>query len=213
MKRYAPTFTDRELHGAHELFEERRNVYLKEGLDFFKSREFILKKAGSLNGDILEIGSGRGITALSLARTGYSFTSVDNNEEMLKIAALNLAYENLLKNVKLYLMDAYSLEFDDNSFDNVLLIEALHHLDDIERLFSGLNRITAPGAKFILADFNEKGYAIIDRVHEREGRAHGKSQMGRDEAQGWLSEKGFDLETYEDTCHWLIVAQKPTASP
>lgn len=213
MKKYAPEFTDREIRDAHELFEERRNVYRKEGLDFLKSREFILEKAGSLNGNILEVGSGRGITALSLARAGYSFTSVDNDEEMLKIAALNLAHENLLENVTLYLMDAYSLEFDEESFDNVFMIEALHHMDDMEGLFSGINRVISPGAKLVLADFTKKGYSIIERVHEREGRAHGKSQLGRTEAQDWLSEQGFDLENYEDTCHWLIIAKKPIASP
>ena len=96
--------TEKEIEDNHKLFEERQTFYKKKGLDFQKSREFLLEKTGRLEGSILEIGSGKGKTAITLVRAGYDIVSVDMNEEMLRGTALNLAYEKLLSKVKLNMM-------------------------------------------------------------------------------------------------------------
>ncbi|MGD2278943.1 MAG: class I SAM-dependent methyltransferase [Candidatus Omnitrophota bacterium] len=206
--KYTPELTDKEIEDNHKLSEERRNLYKKKGLDFLRSRESILEKAGPLEGNILDIGSGKGIMALSLARAGYKFTSVDNNGEMLRLAALNLAYENLLSRAELHIMDAYSLEFDDDSFDNIFIIEALHHMDDIEKIFSEVDRVLSGKGKLVLADFNRKGMELVDLVHGREGRKHEASLIGRKEAENWLDRKGYTVKRYEDDHHWILITEK-----
>ena len=206
--KYTPALTDKQVQDNHKLFNGRRNLYKKKGLDFLGSREFILEKAGPLQGNILDIGSGKGIMALSLAKAGHSFTSVDNNEEMLRITALNLAYKNLLSKAELYVMDAYSLEFDANSFDNVFIVEALHHMDDIEGVFSEVDRVLSKKGKLVLADFNRKGMEIVDLVHGHEGRKHESSFIGREEAESWLNRNGYKIKRHEDKCHWILIAEK-----
>ena len=206
--KYTPVLTSKQIEDNHKLFNERRNLYKEKGLDFLKSREFILEKAGPLQGNILDIGSGKGIMALALAKAGYSFISIDNDEEMLKITALNLAYENLLSRAELYVMDAYSLEFKENSFGNIFIAEALHHMDDISGVFSEVDRVLSPGGKLILADFNRKGMDIVDLVHGHEGRKHESSFIGKDEVERWLDRNGYKVKRYENKCHWILIADK-----
>ena len=185
--KYVPKLTEKEIEDNHRLFEERRDLYANKDLDFLKSREFILEKARPLEGDILDIGSGKGIMALSLVKAGYSITSVDNNEEMLRIAALNLAYEKLLSKVELYVMDAYSLDFKENSFNRIFMVEALHHIEDINGIFVEIDRVLAGTGKLILADFNENGMKIVDQAHRQDGNVHENSFVGKEAASGWLS--------------------------
>jgi ubiquinone/menaquinone biosynthesis C-methylase UbiE len=206
--KYKPVLTEKQIEDNHKIFYERYSLYRKKGLDFLKNREFILEKAGSLGGSILDIGSGKGIMALALAKAGYDLISVDKNEETLRIAELNLAYEKLLSKVDFYVMDAYSLVFDNESFNNVFMVEALHHMDDMNALFSEIDRVLSPRGKFVLADFNDKGMDIVDIIHRNEGRSHDSFSVGREEAINWLENKRYSLKRYEQECHWLLVADK-----
>jgi len=206
--KYMPKLTDKQIQDNHRLFDERRNLYKAKGLDFLKIREFILEKAGPLRGNILDVGSGKGIMALSLAKAGHSFTSIDKDEEMLKITALNLAYEDLLFKAELYVMNVYSLEFGENSFNNAFIVEALHHMDDIAGVFSEVDRALSPEGKLVLADFNKKGMEIVDLVHGHEGRKHESSFIGKDEVESWLDRNGYKVKRYEDKCHWVLIADK-----
>jgi len=97
--KYLPEFTDKEVMDNHKVVSSRNDMFKEKGLDFFENRKFILKKIGNLDGNILEIGTGKGITAVFLAGKGYKLVSVDKNEEMLKIA--DILWERIKKaNVK-----------------------------------------------------------------------------------------------------------------
>jgi predicted O-methyltransferase YrrM len=126
---YIPKLSSEEIEQNHKHFSERVSLYQKKGLDFVKSREFILKKAHPLQGSILEIGTGTGYTTLALAKAGYKFTSIDKDKATLKIASLNIAYADVLSNVKLYVMDGKSVDFENGSFRNVICVNLFHHID------------------------------------------------------------------------------------
>jgi ubiquinone/menaquinone biosynthesis C-methylase UbiE len=206
--KYSPVLTDEQIQKNNDIFKKRQDLYRGKGLDFPKSREFILDKAGILTGDILDVGSGRGVMALALTRAGYRVVSIDKNEEMLMTTALNLAYENLLAMAELHIMDAYSLEFSDSGFNNVFIVEALHHITDIPGVFLEVDRVLSPGGKLVRSDFNKKGMGIIDLVHGSEGHKHENSFMGKDESENWLDRNGYKAKIYENECHWVLVAQK-----
>lgn len=202
--------TLQEIKDNYDIFQDRYSVYKDNGLDFFENRRFILDKTGPVEEDILDIGSGRGITVLALAGSGYHVSTIDTNEEMLKITALNLAYRDLLWKADLYLMDAFYMNFTRHAFNTVFMIEVLHHLDNLDMLLTGVNRVLAPGGRLVLADFNEKGKGIIENVHSSEGRRHEGSFSGKNKAEKWLTDKGYHQSGHEDACHWLIIADKPS---
>lgn len=206
---YIPKLTDREIAENHKVYSERKALYEKKGLNSEKNRRIILKKAHPMKGSMLEIGTGTGHTVLSLAKAGYSFTSVDTDEKALKTAALNAAYEKVLSSVTFYRMDGKQLDFQDSSFNNVICVSLFHHIHGINRMLSETNRVLTPGGKAVLADFNEKGMAIINAVHAEEGRVHENSGVSADQVYSYFCKLGYGIEKHNDSCYWALIAEKP----
>lgn len=205
---YIPQLTDREIKENHKHFSERIALYRKEGLDFARSREFILTKAHPLNGSILEIGTGTGYTTLSLAKAGYKFTSIDIDKEALKTASLNLAYENVLSNVKFYVMDGGRLDFTNSSFNNIICVNLFHHIDKIDKMLSEIDRVLSTNGKAAVADFNKTGMEIVNGVHKEEGRMHEDSGISKNYVYSYFYGLGYEIKDYEDRCHWILIAKK-----
>ena len=205
---YTPKLTPQEIEQNHSRFCQRLSVYREQGLDFLKSREFILAKAGTLQGPILEVGAGTGYTTLSLAKAGHKFISVDKDEQSLKTTALNLARENLLSSVRLYIMDGKYLGFANNSFSNVIMVNLFHHIRGVDKLFCETDRVLRPNGKLILADFNKQGMAIVDAVHKGEGRSHIDCGVTREQVYSYFHGLGYAINAYADKHHWVLIAEK-----
>jgi ubiquinone/menaquinone biosynthesis C-methylase UbiE len=193
---------------VHRNFKERILVYKRKDLDLIKSRDFMLNKAVPIRGDILEIGTGSGYTTIALARAGYKFISVDIDEEALKNTALKLAHENILENVKFYVMDGSSLTFSDESFSSVFVINLFHHVNEVGRMLSEIDRVLCWGGKAVLADFNKRGMEIVNLVHREEGRIHKDSGIGRDLIYSYFKRLGYSIESYDEENHWLLIVNK-----
>ncbi|MBU1006254.1 MAG: class I SAM-dependent methyltransferase [Candidatus Omnitrophica bacterium] len=206
--RYDPKFTKEEIAENHKYFTERMALYKSLGQDFTGSREFILDKAGALKGSILEVGSGSGYMALTLAKAGYNFASIDNDMESLKKTALNLAYENLLPKVELRLMDGKSLSFKNGSFDNIFAINMFHHIDGVDDILSEMDRVLRQSGKIITSDFNRQGMDMIDAMHKKEGRVHTNFGVTEGHVYSYFSDLGYEINKHEDDYHWVIIAKK-----
>lgn len=211
--RYLPEFTEDQIRRNNELLVERRDLYRARGLDLLGNRAHILKKAGPLRGRTVDVGSGRGTMALSLAKAGHRFISIDKDELMLEATALTLAHEDLLSNVELYVMNVYALEFADNSFSNIFMVDVLHHIKDLERMFRELNRVLSSSGRLVMADLNKKGMEIVGLVHAVEGREHARSALGKNEALNWFERNGYKVAEEEDECHWILIADKKKSRP
>ena len=205
---YSPKLSKEEIEENHRIFEERISIYRKRGMDFLKSRNFILEKSKPLDGSILEIGTGTGHTALTLAKAGYKLTSIDRDEEILKKAALNLAYEGLLSSASLHVMDAKSLEFEDGSFNNVIAVNMFHHAEDMDEILSEMDRVTAPNGKMIISDFNEKGMSIVGHVHKHEGNSHDYDNVAKTEIARRLKDLKYDTHEHEGDTQWVVTGRK-----
>ena len=205
---YMPKLSNEEVVENHKHFSERVSLYQKKGLDFVKSREFVLKKAHPLQDSILEIGTGTGYTTLALAKAGYKFASVDNDKEALKIAALNLVYVNVFSNVKFYIMDGKSMDFENRSFKNVVCVNLFHHIDKVNKMFSEIDRVLCVNGKAVLADFNKRGMEIVNAVHRKEGRVHKNSDVTKESVYSYFHGLGYEIKDYEDKYHWVLIGRK-----
>lgn len=108
----------------------------------------ILKKIGDANGaKVLELGCGTGIFTEQLAMRGIDITAFD-----ISLDLLGLAKEKQCVN-KILAADAEFLPFRDESFDFVVGVSVLHHLD-IERSLREIRRVLKPGGKVILSEPN-----------------------------------------------------------
>lgn len=90
----------------------------------------ITKHAGKT---ILDVGCGHGVYGKELLKEGHHYTGIDANEEYVREAQ---------KYVNAYYMRAEKLEFPDKSFDTIIMLEVLEHLEDPYTAMEGIFRVT-----------------------------------------------------------------------
>ncbi|MBP7653556.1 class I SAM-dependent methyltransferase [Candidatus Dependentiae bacterium] len=179
---------NKKIKDNHNIYIERMNLFKNYGLDFIKERKKIISISKPIEGNILEIGTGKGYFTIELAKQGFNFTAIDSSTEELEYAYMNLQYYNLEKNVELKAMDAEKMFFPDDSFDIIFSVGMLHHLENPFLFVDEVLRILKSSGKFIISDFSEKGFAIIQENHKKEGKIHSEN-----------STKISDIAKYIDT--------------
>jgi len=108
----------------------------------------MLKKIGDSNGaKVLELGCGTGIFTEQLAMRNINITALDISIDLLGSAKKKQGVSKILA------ADAESIPFLDESFDFVVGVSILHHLD-IERSLREIRRVLKTGGKVILSEPN-----------------------------------------------------------
>lgn len=93
-----------------------RNHYLEKRLNFIRKHLKNKRK-------ILDVGCGTGLFLERLTRYGFEGWGIDNSIEMVRIA-------NNRNPDKIFCADSVSIPFSDESFDGVICIATLHHIND-----------------------------------------------------------------------------------
>ena len=189
-------------------YAERIGLYKKFGCDIEKEREFILEKASPLSGDILEIGTGKGYMAITLARMGLNFTTVDISSEEQEFARQNIKHLNLEGFVDFKIGDAAALNFKNDSFDIVLSVNTLHHLKNPFKVIDEMLRLLKPGGRIVLSDFTKKGFGIIEIIHKMEGRSHEAHTTKINNVKNYLKDKNLAFEEYSSMCQEVLIVHK-----
>lgn len=109
----------------------------------------ILKKIGNnLNENkILELGCGTGVFTSEFIKKGMPLISFDISYELLKSA------QDKGRVNKILVGDVESIPFGDETFDFIIGISILHHLD-IDRALEEIKRVLKKGGKIILSEPN-----------------------------------------------------------
>jgi ubiquinone/menaquinone biosynthesis C-methylase UbiE len=185
----------------------RLKLFKKYGYDIPKARKFIISKATLAKGDsMLEIGTGRGYMATLLAKNGFRFVSIDLDRKAQNAARVHLKTMNRDKLVTLKIMDAEKLRYKDDSFDNVISVNFIHHAKNPVRCLKEMMRVTKN--KLIIADINRRGEHIMEKVHRLDGHSHEASKMSLKEMEVFLKKAGMKVKVYRDVCQTVIVAKK-----
>lgn len=108
---------------------------------------------------ILDVGCGTGNFSIKLAEMGCKVTGIDISEEMLKIAREKVKAKGL--EVDFHQMDAYHLEFEENSFDGVFSMAAFEFITEPQKAYDEMYRVLKPGGQLLI------------------GTIHGNSSWGR----------------------------------
>jgi SAM-dependent methyltransferase len=103
-----------------------------------------------LDGDVLEIGPGYGVTTRWLLDQGAHVTAVEVDPDL--AAGLRREFDG---RVDVHTGDGAALPFPDGSFDSVVCFTMLHHVPSAEhqdRLFAEVARVLRPGGTFAGSD-------------------------------------------------------------
>lgn len=192
----------------HRAYQKRIDFYRSFGYDLEKERDFILDKSLPLFGDILEIGTGKGHFALALAMRGLHFTSIDVSAEAQQTALLNLQFSGLEKQVVFSIENAEHTSFPDRSFDCIFCVNVFHLLGDPAVALEEIVRLLRPAGKAVISDLTDKGVAIINACHTREGKNHDHLKHCLDAANDYFAAQAFSVKEFSSEAQRTIIASR-----
>jgi ubiquinone/menaquinone biosynthesis C-methylase UbiE len=105
-------------------------------------KALLQEKIGSREKMVLDIGVGTGFLSIMLAEMGYNVVGIDLSEAMIKIARKKIDDRDL--KIRLELVDAESLSFEDESFDAIVNRNVLSQLPDPRKALSEWKRVLKP---------------------------------------------------------------------
>jgi ubiquinone/menaquinone biosynthesis C-methylase UbiE len=189
------TMEDREdLARRKTAFHARTEHYAGLGFDRFAAADFVIGTGGRLSGPALDVGTGKGLTAMALARRGLEVVSVDPDADEQALALLLADEAGLADRIRFVHGDASGLAFPGGHFGCAALVGVLHHLQDPVQVLAETARVLRPCGIVILADFSAEGLELVARVHREEGREHPVSGVTPESAAAFLSTMGFAVE-------------------
>lgn len=147
--------------------EEFRLLRPSGALEFIRSIDIIQRFIAKPPATILDIGGGCGIYSCYFAKQGYELTLIDAVEshiEKAKRASQQLNFP--IKEIKVG--DARDLQFNDSSFDTVLMLGPLYHLINKEDRITALKeakRVLKPGG-YLFAAIISRYASMLDGFFE-----------------------------------------------
>ena len=126
----------------------RENEYRKR---FMSRRAEKMANIAGLNAEstILEVGCGTGIYSTHWVKSSIKFYGLDISRGMLRRAATKI--DSVSDSVLFVEGDAEHLPFSDASFDAVLSVNAIEHLDDIPLALKEMKQVCREGRKIVLS--------------------------------------------------------------
>ncbi|MCG2661694.1 MAG: class I SAM-dependent methyltransferase [Kiritimatiellae bacterium] len=197
-----------EAFDNHSRLLERNAVYRRCGYDVEQNLQFVLSQALPLPGRILEIGTGKGRFLTALLSYVSRVTTIDIDPAEQRCARLNVAYAKPPGRAHFMIANAENLPWPDHSFDSVVSVNALHHMKNIPQVISEVIRVARPVGKIVLADFNARGFTIMEKIHLQEKRIHEcmpyrfKDLIERFAVHGWTA------VLRSDDCQTVLIAVK-----
>ena len=133
----------------HETWTRCAETYLDHFAGLTCQTVPILRDAADIGPgtSVLDIGSGPGHVAGTLAQTGATVTGIDFSAKMVEVARLKYPQ------AKFQEADAEQLPFEDASFDAVVSNFVVHHLARPDIVFGEVFRVLKPGDRFAFVVF------------------------------------------------------------
>src|ERR1700687_3019569 len=109
----------------------------------------------------LDVGTGRGELPLFCAAQGAEATGIDYSEDALELAKEAAALSQVRDHCHFRAMDCLLLEFEDQSFDRVFMLDVIEHLrpDEVRRALGEIRRVLRPDGQLLI--YTEPNLAFV----------------------------------------------------
>lgn len=192
-----------------QTFHMRNLLYKSRGHDRVGAASFVVATGGALRGPALDVGTGKGLLAIELARTGLEVISVDLDAEEQELAALLSAEAGVGSRIRFVHGDAAHLSHPDGHFGCVVMMDVLHHLVEPAPVLREMARVLKDEGLIVIADFDEEGFNLVSSVHREDGREHPRTATTVTFAQVELLRAGFQTIVRTAGClHDVVVLRK-----
>jgi ubiquinone/menaquinone biosynthesis C-methylase UbiE len=123
----------------------------------------VIRKWGSLEAKVLDVGSGTGRLAVEVARSlpGVEVVGLDLSRVALELAKENARKSSVLLRVTFQHGDAEEMPFENNAFDVVVSSNTLHLIKNPIGMFDEIQRVLNPEGKFLISDFRRSWLGIF----------------------------------------------------
>lgn len=208
--------------------ENERKFWDKAAKDYDKSSHFddvnkqsIEKCKTVLTGSesVLDIACGTGILSFGIAEYVSHVTGLDISEEMIKIA-LGKIPNNLKDKITFKVGDGYDTDFSSESFDTILIFNALHIVKEPETLLRESYRILKKGGHLITAtdcyndpvSFRNGIYHLLPKIIKKMGVIKYLNCYRHEDIDSLITQNSFHIISseilFDMPTNYLIIAKK-----
>jgi len=180
-------------------YERIRFLFKRYGYDMEAARQTVFKRAGRINEPILDVGTGPGRMAYTLACNGYRLTSIDISRQAQEVAKIYARRCNVLGKIKFLNMDAQNMKFKNGGFATTISANLLHDVKHPKRVMQEMIRLTRPGGRIVISDLNKQGRALVNKVYRINKEIHkGRSFILERIVPETLRKAGIRFKKYTD---------------
>ena len=164
-------------------------------------RQALAQKIPTGEYSILDVCTGTGRTALSIADSGCNIVGIDLSPEMLGVANQKIQQQQI-PNITFHQMDATDMSFPDEHFDIAVSSFALHEMDHqfMQLVLTEIHRVMKTGGKLHLIEFENDENPMIQAVfslYKRVFYPPSIQDFFQYDWNGILENAGFNLESIE----------------
>lgn len=129
------------------------NRVISFGIDV-KWRKKVVAMVSATNPEsVLDIATGTGDLAISLAKTGAKrIVGLDLSEGMLSVGRKKIQEENLTGRIEMIQGDSEALPFENNSFDAITVAFGVRNFENLEKGLAEILRVLKPGGIFVILE-------------------------------------------------------------
>jgi SAM-dependent methyltransferase len=143
-------------------------------------------------GDVLDVGSGDGAAASTIAPYCRKLTCIDTNARMIEVARDRLAK---FPHAEARIADAHELPFSDASFDAVLLFHTLTYAERPTQVLEECARVMRPGARLVVQCLDAHRQPEVTAPYGERHRGFSPSAL-----RGMLGKAGLDVAFADVAC-------------
>ena len=172
------------------------SIYFNKGET--NPRNAVAKLIGDNDKTLLEVCAGTCDNSITIAKhnKNVQITATDRSGKMLDVAKRNILNDNI-SNIVLKVMDATNLEFEDKSFDVVVISLALHEMEEaIQRtILLEIRRVLTDSGKCIVVEWDRPKvigrkikFAFMELIEPKSYRRMMKQDMDK-----YFGKVGFEI--------------------